>query len=374
MEGGDVMSEEKKRGKGNANSGRKFDQKMKPFFVYQYLMRETDEKHCVKASDIIEFLDLNFKISAERRSIYHDIQEINKAILAFEEDITLEEAEERIFDDEEEKVIRYKPNKGFYVAKRKYEEEDIRLIAECVQAAKFVDEKRADMLLSDVIYKWVSEHQAESMRYTVFVKDRVKTINKKVYYNIITINEAINRPRRSRIKFHYTKHDFDQTNQLCNRRNGFEYTVIPYALIIDNGNYYLLGIDEDKKQPRTYRVDRMNDVSSVEDYLGSFEEYEDVDIKQYTQGHFGMFEGEKCRITMRFTMRMLDAVIDRFGIHDAVYQKSGKGFFTMTATVYVSNQFFGWVCGFGKQAKILYPYSVKQKFEKYITEIYEANK
>ena len=368
------MAEEKNRGKGNANSGRKFDHKMKPFLVYQYLMRETDEKHCVKAKDIIEFLSENFGISAERRSIYHDIQEINKAILAFEEEITLEEAEERIFDDEEEKIIRYKPNKGFYVAKRKYEEEDIRLIAECVQAAKFVDEKRADILLSDVIYKWVSEHQAESMRYNVFVKDRVKTINKKVYYNIITINEAINRPRRFRIKFHYLKHDFDNMNILRARKDAFEYTVIPYALIIDNGNYYLLGIDEDKKQTRTYRIDRMSDVKPENEYIGSFEEYENVDIKQYTQGHFGMFEGEKCRLTMSFTMRMLDTVIDRFGTYDAVYQKSGKGFFTMTATVYVSNQFFGWVCGFGKQAKILAPYSVKQKFADYIAEIYEANK
>ena len=119
------MAEEKKRGKGNANSGRKFDQKMRPFLVYQYLMRETDEKHCAKASDIIEFLNLNVGISAERRSIYNDIQEINKAVLAFEEGISLKKAEERIFDDEEEKAIRYKPNKGFYVARRKYEEEKI---------------------------------------------------------------------------------------------------------------------------------------------------------------------------------------------------------------------------------------------------------
>ena len=118
----------------------------------------------------------------------------------------------------------------------------------------------------------------------------------------------------------------------------------------------------------------MSYVKPENEYIVSFEEYENVDIKQYTQGHFGMFEGEKCRVTMSFTMRMLDTVIDRFGTYDAVYQKSGKGFFTMTATVYVSNQFFGWVCGFGKQAKILAPYSVKQKFADYIAEIYEANK
>ena len=60
--------------------------------------------------------------------------------------------------------------------------------------------------------------------------------------------------------------------------------------------------------------------------------------------------------------------------HDVVYQESGKGFFTATATVYVSNQFFGWICGFGKQAKIVAPLSVKEEFVKYVSAIYEANK
>ena len=46
MKGGEVMAGKEKR------SGRKNHQKMKPFLVYQYLMRETDEEHFVSAQDI----------------------------------------------------------------------------------------------------------------------------------------------------------------------------------------------------------------------------------------------------------------------------------------------------------------------------------
>jgi hypothetical protein len=166
---------------------------------------------------------------------------------------------------------------------------------------------------------------------------------------------------------------FNQTYYVA-EKNGKEYTVSPYALIIDNGNYYLLGVEETTKKARTFRADRMREVKITNDFISSLEEYEDVDVTQYTQGHFGMFHGEKQRVTMSFTIRMLDAVIERFGRHDVVYQKSGKGFFTATATVYVSNQFFGWMCGFGKQAKIVAPLSVKGEFAKYVSEIYEANK
>ena len=70
------MAEEKKQ----PSRGRKADQKMKPYLVYHYLMRKTDANHCATAKDIAAYLQ-ECGIDAERRSIYKDIEEINKAIL-----------------------------------------------------------------------------------------------------------------------------------------------------------------------------------------------------------------------------------------------------------------------------------------------------
>ena len=60
--------------------GKKNDQKMKPYLVYQYLMRYSDENHVVSANDLVGYLQ-EHGITAERRSIYKDIEEINQAIL-----------------------------------------------------------------------------------------------------------------------------------------------------------------------------------------------------------------------------------------------------------------------------------------------------
>ena len=49
------MAEEKKKGGGNANSGKRNNHKMKPFFVYEYLMRETDATHVESAKDIVAY-------------------------------------------------------------------------------------------------------------------------------------------------------------------------------------------------------------------------------------------------------------------------------------------------------------------------------
>ena len=71
-------------GKKKAKHGRKFNQKMKPYLVYDFLLRNTDEDHVVDANDIIAYLS-ELGITAERRSIYSDIAEMNKILylLAF---------------------------------------------------------------------------------------------------------------------------------------------------------------------------------------------------------------------------------------------------------------------------------------------------
>ena len=54
--------------------------KMKPYLVYDYLMCRTDVNHFATGKEIAEYLQ-ECGIPAERRSIYTDIDEINKAIL-----------------------------------------------------------------------------------------------------------------------------------------------------------------------------------------------------------------------------------------------------------------------------------------------------
>ncbi len=354
------------------NSGRKYDQKMKPFLVYQYLMCETDEEHFVSAQDIVEYLKENFGISAERRSIYRDIHEINKAVFAIQESISFEEAEELLCEDEEYKTIRHIKRKGFYVAQRNYEEEDIRLLAECVHAAKFVDIKRAEKL-AGVVFDLVSTHQAENMSHKAMVKDRVKTSNTEVYYTVSNIHNAIakNGKYLKKIKFQYLKYTIQDLQNYSARRQGTEYVVIPHSLIIDNGNYYLLGYDEKKEDVRTYRVDRIKNLEILNEPFFDTDVFDGIDIERYTQGHFGMFGGEKNRVKLNCSINLLNSMVDRFGTDDVIYQDTKHGFFNITATVYVSNHFFGWLSSFGKQVSIASPSRVRMQYANYLKEISE---
>ena len=167
--------------------GKKKNQKLKPYLVMDYLMRRSDENHTVSAENIVAYL-MECGIYAERRSIYRDIEEINKAMLIVEEGLTVSEAETAIVEDESQKLILYdKHSKGFYVRQRHYDLNDIRLLAECIYSAKFLAEGQAKRLV-DVVCEFVSEEQAKTIKYDALLTDRVKTNNRCVIMNIATIN------------------------------------------------------------------------------------------------------------------------------------------------------------------------------------------
>ena len=104
----------------DARHGKKPNQKLKPYLVFQILMKNTDEDHVMSAVNIVAALE-DLGIESERRSIYTDIEEINKACWAWENGATVQEAEEAVEDDDEKLIVYDKQRKGFYVRQRRYD-------------------------------------------------------------------------------------------------------------------------------------------------------------------------------------------------------------------------------------------------------------
>ena len=364
-----------------AQHGKKPNQKIKLYVVLQYLLRNTDENHVATAMDIVAYLE-ECAISAERRSIYRDIEEINRVALMLDEDCTIDEAAEILENDENDnsKLVVYdKSRKGFYVRQRKFDLNDIRLLAECVYSAKFISQGQADRL-AEVVCEFVSEHQAEKIRHNAFLTDRVKTNNRQVLSNIAAINEAMSRKidghphSPEKISFQYLKYSITDMSKQVERRHGAKYIVSPFQLLINDGNYYLLAFDDRFKAMRTYRVDRMKNVSFLGVPREGEEEFKKIDLRTYTQRVFSMFGGEERLVQIRFINPLLDAVVDRFGTKDVQYSRVDDHHFCVSAKVEISDQFFAWVCGFGKRAKIINPSSVVEDMKKFLhnlTKMYE---
>jgi len=368
------MTESKER---KSPRGKQNNQKMKPYLVYEYLMRMTDANHVATATEIAGYLQ-ECGIKAERRSIYKDIEEINKAILLTTRDNyglpradTIEEAEELLRNEEEKTIVYDEHRKGFYVRKRHYKVNDIRVLAECVYAAKFIDEKRAKRLVN-VVCDLVSEHHAEDIKRDAFLLDRVKTENIAIYEMVSKISVAMSRKRNKKphtpekIKFKYMTYAIQGGLKRTERRKGEWYFVSPYKLLISDGNYYLIGYDDRMKKMVNYRVDRIKDLELTGDVRCGEEEFKALNIEAYLQEHFSMFDGKRDHVTIRASMKLLDTFVDRFGSRGVVYTKDDDKHFIVVTPVAVSKQFFGWICGLGDKVKILSPSPVVEEFKEYL--------
>lgn len=362
-----------------SNSGRKDNQKMKPYLVYQYLLRHTDENHVVTAESIANYIK-TFGISAERRSIYRDVDAINDAIwlLDNKDDYDFDEGFESVLEDAKssgyyECAIEHN-KKGFYVARRKYDASQIRLISECIYSSKYISQRDAEELV-DVIKEFVSDDEASEIRNNAMVCDRVKTLNKSTLANIDLINIAISKlwdgakhiPEK--ISFQYLKYDITNLNQQIERTKDKTYIVSPYKMIINDGNYYLLAYSDEWKKITTFRVDKIKSLKLLGIPREGEEEFKKINLATYTQRTFSMYSGKEEHVVMSFDVSLLDAVVEKFGVKNATYNRSSDKSFTVSVIIEVSKPFYGWLCGFGDKVRIVAPQNVRDEFVSYVENI-----
>ena len=98
------------------------------------------------------------------------------------------------------------------------------------------------------------------------------------------------------------------------------------------------------------------------------EEFQKIDMAAYTKYTFSMFGGGVEPVTMVFQNRFIGTVMDRFG-RDVVVMNEDERHFRITVPVAVSQQFFAWVFGLGKNVRIVAPESVKEKMKKALEDI-----
>ena len=233
--------------------------------------------------------------------------------------------------------------------------------------------------LVKIMREFISEHEAEKIKTDALVTNRTRTFNKSMLGNVSTIYEAMSDElygdshTPEKISFKYLKYSIDDISQQVERRKGSTYKVSPYKLIINDGNYYLLAFDDTSKEMRTYRVDRMKNLKRTGEAREGQEAFEEIDLTTYMQRVFSMFTGTEERVRIRFINSLLDTAIEKFGKgENVVYSKSDEHHFTVFADVEISDQFFGWICGFGKKAKIIAPESVVDQFKDYLDKIREG--
>lgn len=360
---------EKKEFKGNENSGRKANQAMKPYLVYKFLLKYSDENYIKKIEEIKDELVEEYGISTSARSIRSDINTINQALLIADgKAANVTEAQQMCLREKNCAIVYDEHRRGFYVQKQRNKMNDLYTIANCIYAAPFLDEDTASRLVEMVCDEFVSEDEKEEIKKSLYVPNRTVSDCTSLLKKLETIRFVLKRTVdgeehiHESITFDYMEYQIQDVTSRTERSQKQAYTVTPWSVFLYEGKLYLLGRNWATRKEEPFRIDRMENIKLIpseriyhsKHTLGDYGEYYDR-LTKYRLSPMG-FTRYKGRVTIQFEESLLETVVERFGVLDVVYAKSNDSLFTATVPVpYDNHQFFGWICGLEGNIKIIDP-------------------
>ena len=318
--------------------------KLRILYIMKILLKKTDEKHTMSASDIDKELR-RYGMSIDRKTVYNDVETLK----AFGMDILQAKG----------------TNSGYYIGRRNFELPELKLLVDAVQASKFISRRKSEELIGK-LEGLAGEHDARKLQRNVFIYNRPKTGNETVYYNVDQIHTAIMENRQ--IQYQYAK--WTMQKELKPRKKGAVYTVSPWALTWDDANYYLIAYDEDADCIKHYRVDKMQQICVTRKERIGKERFQDFDLVEFSKKTFSMYGGHDEEVTLQCDRDMIGVILDRFGT-DVMIIPAGDRQFRVRILAAVSPQFFGWVTGIGSKLCIVAPECVRREYREYLKDILE---
>lgn len=315
-------------------------QKQKLIRLLEILMRETDEETGLTMNEIISRLD-EYGIKAERKSLYDDfavLEELGYPVLK----------------------ISGKPPQ-YTLSERPLELVELKMLVDAVQVSKFITARKSREIIGK-LQGFAGFRKARELSRQVYVEDRVKTDNSATIYTIDAIHNIINAKHRMSFKYF----EYNSKKEKVFRHNGARYTVSPCALIWSEENYYLVAYDESDGIIKNFRVDKISDPREIAEPRTENEITKRFNPADYSRKIFGMYGGREELVTIEFKEHLAGVIIDRFGT-EPLMKKTEFGF-QISLRVLISPTFFAWILGFGEDARIINPDSVRcellQRLEK----------
>ena len=308
------------------------NQKLKLLYLMKILLERTDETHSITMPEIIEALAA-YGVSAERKSIYNDIENLRLYGLD-------------VIGAQEDRTYHY------HIGNRQFELAELKLLVDSVQAAKFITAMKSNELIKK-IEGLASKYEASQLHRQVFVAGRVKTMNESIYYNVDRIHTAI--AENSRITFQYFQWNVEKKMEL--RHDGALYEVSPWSLSWDNENYYLIAYDSAEAKVKHFRVDKMLNITFVGKRRELKQVFQSFDMAAYDRKMFGMYGGREERVRIECDNSFAGVMIDRFGKDVSMIRLNDRRF-AVNVEVAVSRQFLAWIMGLGEGVSLVGPDSV----------------
>jgi predicted DNA-binding transcriptional regulator YafY len=170
------------------------------------------------------------------------------------------------------------------------------------------------------------------------------------------ISDAVSRNKR--IRMTYTA---ISTGRTTRRR------VDPYHVLMLNGSVYLIGYCHLRKQVRTFALERIKELETLD---AGFTVPKDFSLDIYLQSAFKIMTGEPEWVRIKFDAAVAHTVSERVWHPTQHIEKRPDGSLEVALRVPINYEIISWVLGFGPSAEVLEPDHLRKTLKKALGEAF----
>ena len=324
-------------------------QKIKLLKIWEILNRKTDEQHPITTQELIAELNI-LGITADRRTIYTDIDSLQE------------------FGYEIQNKRR-NHDMVYWLPKRQFDLPEIKIIMDCIYSSKFVTASKTEELI-DKLADLGGSGRGDLLKRNAIHFNAVKHSNESIYEIVDVLERAIE--SKKKVSFNYFL--LNQSGERVYKHNNKLYVEEPLAMVCNDGNYYLLcyhSEEEYENHIKTFRVDRIDNISLLEEEISKEGKTALRKAKQYSLQAFKMYGGPLRRVTLKFDESLIGVIYNKFG-EKTVIKKSGDKF-TASVQVQISPTFWGWIMQFPTTMKIKSHEDLKEQYRDWVMSAIDEN-
>lgn len=273
--------------------------------ILDILKRYSDADHRLSQRDIIDILESEYQMKADRKAIKRNLMNLIDFgyQLEYSESVRVNKKgeEETIYTD-------------WYLV-RDFDDSELRLLVDSLLFSKHIPYSQCKELIGKIEGLSNQYFRAKVKHICNLPEDQPK--NTELFFTIEILDEAIEKGRQ--VEFLYADYDIDRKlhprlNEVGEPRS---YIVNPYQMAATNGRYYLIGNYDKYDNVSHYRLDRIRDIRLLEAKAKPAKKAQGLEqglnLPRHMAEHIYMFSGDSQRITLRTQRGMAGELIDWFG-------------------------------------------------------------
>ena len=313
--------------------------------ILDILRKYTDEEHRLSQREIMEILESEYDMKAERKSVKRNLMNL------IDWGYNIEYSESvRVNKNGEEEIL----YTDWYLD-RDFSDAELRLLIDSLLFSKHIPYSQCKELIEKI--------EGLSNRY---FKSRVKHIrtmpinaadNKQLFYTIEQLDRAISKGRQ--VSFYYNEYKTDKKMHPRENAEGKprEYIVNPYQIAATNGRYYLICNYDKYDNVSNYRLDRITNIKVLDTPVKPTKQVKGLEnglnLPKHMAEHIYMFTGESAPVVFRAKKYLISEIIDWFG-KDITFSDETEDEVTVRVTVNMEAM-RKWALQYAMHVKVLGP-------------------